>query len=284
MTATFSIDLPHSNPTAVPTTIQGRLTVSDRPLVGPSVFLLPGTGLSDGDGNDSDLGFAPLAQLAQVLGDAGINSLRFDRRGTGATGGDCGTPIEELQDFVAVLDAAQQIPELPQPLVLLGLAEAAPWAVLLAVQQPEAIAGVILISPPTGAVGDMFPYRQQADMALAVAPAADHRQIITDLVAEYGSRSPLFMLKPIFDITCPLLVVHGDMDWVCPVYCSRHLAAELEKRSPAGGDWTYRELAGIDRWLIATDRWRSLEQQLQPHWKIDQGAVDILVDWLTQKY
>jgi hypothetical protein len=74
------------------------------------------------------------------------------------------------------------------------------------------------------------------------------------------------------------------MDWVCPVVCSRLLVSEVAKRGQGPQDLTYRELPGLDRWLIATDRWRSLSEQLQPHWQIDSGAVEILVNWLRQKF
>ncbi|WP_071590773.1 S9 family peptidase [Synechococcus sp. PCC 7336] len=281
MSATFTIALPLPH---AATALQGRLTVAEREPQGPSVFILPGSGLSDGDGNDSDIGFAPLAQIAIALGNAGFNSLRFDRRGTGATGGDIASPAEELQDFLAVLDAAETLPELPRPWVVLGLGEAAAWAGLLATRRAEKVDGLILVSPPTGAVGDMFRYRQDAEDALATAPVEKHRAIVQELTDNYAASSPLFMFKPIFEIACPTLAIHGDMDWICPVHCSRQLSAELERRGSGPQDWTYCELTGVDRWLIATQQWRSLAEQLQPHWRIDPAAVDILVDWLSRKF
>ncbi|MGK7907584.1 MAG: alpha/beta hydrolase family protein [Synechococcus sp.] len=282
MSATFtlSIPLPHTEGVS----LQARLTTPDPPQEGPSLLILPGSGFSDGDGNDRDLGFAPLAQLATALGDAGFASLRFDRRGTGATGGDYVSPAEELQDFVTVLTYVSQLPEFTKPWVVVGWGEAAAWAGILTQQQPDLVDGVVLISTPTGAMADLFPFRQTTEEALAATPPEEHPALLKRLVDDYASRSPLFMFKPIFHIDCPLLVLHGDMDWVCPVYCSRQLAAELERRQQGPSDWTYRELPGLDRWLIRTDCWRSLAEQLQPHWAIDTGAVDILVDWLTQKF
>ncbi|MEM9568108.1 MAG: alpha/beta fold hydrolase [Cyanobacteria bacterium P01_E01_bin.34] len=283
-TFTIPISLPH----APGLHLQARLISPNpgpgSPANGPSVFVLPGSGLSDGDGNDGDIGFAPLAQLAEALGQAGFASLRFDRRGTGATGGDYVSPADELHDFTAVLAHAAQLPEFPKPWVVVGWGEAAAWAGLLTTQRPEAIDGLVLISTPTGAMGDLFPFRQTTDEAMAATPPDEHPALLKRLVDDYASRSPLFMFRPIFEIECPLLVLHGDMDWVCPVFCSRQLVAELERRQQGPSDWIYRELPGLDRWLIRTERWRSLAEQQQPHWRIEMGAVDILVDWLTQKF
>ncbi len=283
-TFTIPIPLPHAPGLHLQARLISPIPESGSPVKGPSVFVLPGSGLSDGDGNDGDIGFAPLAQLAEALGEAGFASLRFDRRGTGSTGGDYVSPADELQDFTAVLAYAAHLPEFPKPWVVVGWGEAAAWASLLTTQQPDAIDGLILISTPTGAMGDLFPFRQTTEEAMAATPPDEHPALLKRLVDDYASRSPLFMFKPIFQIAAPLLILHGDMDWVCPVFCSRQLAAELERRQQGPSDWTYHELPGLDRWLIRTDRWRSLTEQQQPHWQIDRGAVDILVDWLTQKF
>ena len=282
MSATFTLPIPL--PHAQGTCLQARLTTPDSTQGGPTVFVLPGGGFSDGDGNDRDLGFAPLAQLAEALGADGFTSLRFDRRGTGNTGGDYVNLAEDLLDFTTVLDYAAQIPECSKPWVLVGWGEAAAWAILLAQEQPDWVDGLVLISAPTGAMADLFTFRQTTEEALASTPAEQHPALRQRLVDDYANRSPLFMLKPIFQIDCPLLILHGDMDWVCPVFCSRQLAAELNRQQRGPQDWTYRELAGVDRWLVRSNCWRSQAEQLQPHWQIDSGAVDILVDWLSQKF
>ncbi|MEO0803346.1 MAG: hypothetical protein AAFY57_13850 [Cyanobacteria bacterium J06642_2] len=285
MNSTFTIDILLNESETV---LKGRLTVAEAsPLA--SVMLLPGGGLSDGDGNDTDLGFSPLAQWAEALADAGYNSLRFDRRGTGATGGDYVGPEAALGDVDCVLAAARAMPELPQPWIAFGLGEAAAWAASLCARsgkerEAPQFAGAVLISPPTGAIADVFAYRQQAEAVLAATPSDRHRKILHQLQAEYDAKSPLFLFPPIFDVTCPVLVLHGEMDWIYPVSCSRQLVAEVQKRDRGPQDLIYHELLGLDGWLIRTDSWRSPQASLQPHWRIDEGAVGILVNWLQQKF
>ncbi|MEO1132852.1 MAG: hypothetical protein AAFX40_09125, partial [Cyanobacteria bacterium J06639_1] len=230
MTSTFTIDIPLPDSDIA---LQGRLTIPESKAIA-SVFLLPGGGLSDGDGNDADIGFSPLAQWAQVLAEAGFSSLRFDRRGTGATGGDYVGPQESVGDVDRVLAVASTTPELPKPWIAFGMGEAAAWAASLCATSAKdndapQFAGAILISPPTGAIADVFAYRQQAETVLAATPPERHRDILHQLQAEYEAKPPLFLFPPIFEMTCPTLVMHGEMDWIYPVSCSRQLADEVKK-------------------------------------------------------
>lgn len=285
MNSTFTIDIPLAESDVV---LKGRLTAAESAPIA-SVLLLPGGGLSDGDGNDTDIGFSPLAQWAEALANAGVNSLRFDRRGTGATGGDYVGPEVTLGDVDRILEIAQTMPELPQPWIAFGMGEAAAWAASLSARSTQQtdtpqFAGAVLISPPTGAIADVFAYRQQAETVLAATPPERHRDILHQLQAEYEAKTPLFLFPPIFEMTCPVLVLHGEMDWIYPVSCSRQLVAEVKKRDRGPQDLTYRELPGLDGWLIATESWRSPQASLEPHWRIDKGAVGILVNWLQQKF
>ncbi|MEU7752332.1 hypothetical protein [Micromonospora sp. NPDC049171] len=66
----------------------GTLTLPVGPGPHPAVLLLHGSGRLDRDSNTARLRMELGPPLAKSLANAGIATLRYDRRGVGATGGD----------------------------------------------------------------------------------------------------------------------------------------------------------------------------------------------------
>ncbi|WP_287128966.1 S9 family peptidase [Candidatus Cyanaurora vandensis] len=240
----------------------------------PGVVFACGSALADRDGNDQDVGFAPLKQLAEQLTALGIGSLRFDRRGVGLSPGDFAGPEQTVQDFLTVIDQAREL--IGPELVLLGHAEGAGLAILAAGRTP--CRGLILLAPPATFVRDLIEYGGMAEETLASTPKALHQEELTQLQAQYRARRRLFLLKPVLQVDCPILLIHGTMDWVYPPVESEQIAAELTK---TGKPPTLAILPDLDHWLVQTQTWRSLEENLRPHWQVDARVSQQVCDWLA---
>jgi len=65
--------------------VQGTLLVPDNAIKPPVVLIIAGSGPTDRDGNQQNLQNNSLKQLADSLYNRGIASLRFDKRGIGAS-------------------------------------------------------------------------------------------------------------------------------------------------------------------------------------------------------
>ncbi|WP_066366581.1 alpha/beta hydrolase family protein [Herbidospora mongoliensis] len=87
--------------------LAGTLTLPPGPGPHPAVLLLHGSGRLDRDGNTRRLRMALGAPMAAALAERGIATLRYDRRGVGATGGDWRKTefADNRRDAVAALRA-----------------------------------------------------------------------------------------------------------------------------------------------------------------------------------
>lgn len=85
--------------------IQGSLLLPDDATPVPVVLLIAGSGPTDRDGNGSGMRNDSLRQLAQALAAAGIASVRYDKRGIGASAL-AGGPESALRFELYVDDAA----------------------------------------------------------------------------------------------------------------------------------------------------------------------------------
>jgi pimeloyl-ACP methyl ester carboxylesterase len=128
-------------------------TLAGEASLGPMVVIVAGSGPTDRDGN-SRLGVTAsyLRKLAEALGERGVASLRYDKRGI--PGGAAIPPEAELtfdtyaSDLAAVLDwAAATFPD--RPLVALGHSEGGLVTLEAATDARTAsLAGVVLLATP----------------------------------------------------------------------------------------------------------------------------------------
>ncbi|MBD2103321.1 alpha/beta hydrolase [Leptolyngbya sp. FACHB-261] len=247
----------------------------------PVVLFAPSSGLADSDGNDTDVGFAPLQQLAEGLAERGFRSLRFDRSGLGRSTGEVTAVQGATEDFAVVRQFCRQQPELQGPLVLLSHGEGAALAVLSA--QAEPVAALILIAPPVSYLNDLLGFQAAAEQALSASDPEQHRQVLAQLQQEYASKTHLFLLRPVLSLNLSLLAVHGEMDWVFPTHEVRLLEQELYKQElykSGQAKFTSHILPELDHWLVRTDHWRSAQENLLPHWQVDSAALDLIAHWL----
>lgn len=254
---------------------QGPLAATLYPGKSPGLVFACGSGLADQEGNDQDVGFAPLGQLAQQLIELGLASLRFDRQGVGGSPGSFAGPEQTVADLLAVVEQARAL--LGPDLILVGHGEGAGLATLAATRTP--CQGLILLAPPATFVRDLIEYASLAENTLLDTPPDDHRAALAALQDHYRERKHLFLFRPVLQVTCPILLIHGTMDWVFPTAESEQIACELTKIDKPP---TLAILPDLDHWLVQTQTYRDLRANLQPHWLVDRRVAQTIRDWWDQ--
>ena len=137
----------------------------------PVALLLVGSGEVDRDSDHPKMRTGVTRQLAEALADAGIGSLRYDKRGVGASGGSYleSTFPDARADASAALATLHRQPEADRDRVLvIGHSEGALHAASLAAATPE-LAGVCLLAGP--AVTGEEALRWQAHHIVATLPS-----------------------------------------------------------------------------------------------------------------
>ena len=114
----------------------------------PGALFLHGSGPVDRDGNAMGMAMDAYRQLARGLAQVGIASLRFDKRGVGASEGDLSVAAmsDLLDDAAAALDALRSAPQVdPDRVVLIGHSEGAYLAPAIAGTDAQ-LAGIALLA------------------------------------------------------------------------------------------------------------------------------------------
>lgn len=131
-----------------PIRLAGSLSVPDETAVWPAVLLISGSGPIDRDSNMKKLKIDVMRQIAQRLAAGGFASLRYDKRGVGASTGDfLATGFHDnVADAQAALDALRSRPGIdPGQVFVLGHSEGALIAAELAAANPD-LAGAVLVA------------------------------------------------------------------------------------------------------------------------------------------
>ncbi|WP_310971697.1 MULTISPECIES: alpha/beta fold hydrolase [unclassified Amycolatopsis] len=139
-------ELPWAVPAADGVGLAGTLTLPAGPGPHPGVLCLPGSGKVDRDSNAGRVRMNLGRPLATALARNGIASLRYDRRGVGATPGDWHTVgfLDNRADAAAALHALRGHPEIhPRAVGVVGHSEGAVHAMWLAAHA-QAAAAVLL--------------------------------------------------------------------------------------------------------------------------------------------
>ncbi|MBC7882536.1 MAG: hypothetical protein H7Y37_14535 [Anaerolineae bacterium] len=233
-----------------------------------SVIFAPSGGLADRDGNDEDVGFAPLLQVAEGLADHGIVSLRFDGRGITS-------PQTTLEDFLALIQQATRLPEIGETPCLIGHNVGCTLALVAANRLVEQVGKLVLIAPPISPLNELLAYRAQAGELLSISPPETQMQALAVLQTDYAQRKAF--LPGGFSIPCPALVVQGTMDWIFPPAESQRLVAQL------AGKGTRLLLDGLDHWLVSTTTWRNAQENLSPDFIVSPIAISQIAEWVIPK-
>lgn len=129
-------------------TLCGTFTIPDGAGAAPTVLMLPGSGQTDRDDNAKKLAINLFPQLAEMLDACGFATLRYDKRGVGASGGDYWSSgfEDRLTDAAAALRwLAPQEQVDRSRLFVLGHSEGALVAIRLAAGAAS-IAGAVLLA------------------------------------------------------------------------------------------------------------------------------------------
>ena len=128
--------------------LAGTLTIPPGPGPFPAALLIAGSGPLDRDGSTRRLPLAVSRTLAEALAAIGVASLRYDKRGVGASSGTflAAGLNDNIADARSALAALSALPEVdPARIILIGHSEGAIIAAALATDQP-ALAGVVLLA------------------------------------------------------------------------------------------------------------------------------------------
>ncbi|MGX9963369.1 alpha/beta hydrolase family protein [Roseomonas sp. F4] len=234
----------------LPGGLHGTLLRPSGPRRGLACLLLPGSGPTDRDGNQPGLRNDALRLLAEGLADAGIATLRMDKRGVAASRAAIGQE-EDLTPHLYAEDAARALDHLAaQPgidrLALLGHSEGGVVALLAARLRP--VAALVLLATPGFRAADLL--RRQ----LTAAPMpGDLRAASLDILARLEGGEAVAdvppPLMPLFRpsvqpylrawfaldpaellrrLSVPTLVMQGQADLQVSAEDARRLAAARE--------------------------------------------------------
>jgi uncharacterized protein len=230
-------------------------TLIDAGKGAPIIVIIPGSGPTDRDGNNSmGVAAAPYRQLAEALGARGISSVRIDKRGMFGSKAAIANPnrvtIADYADDAHAWAAVMRKRSGAPCVWLLGHSEGGLIA-LAAGQRPAGLCGVIAVSTPGRKLGDVI--REQLRANPANAPILDVA-LATLGKLEAGeavdSANLPQALQPLFDndvqpflrdllshdparlsasLRLPLLIVQGDRDLQVTVEDAKRLAAAQPK-------------------------------------------------------
>jgi uncharacterized protein len=129
-------------------TLAATLTVPDGEGPFPAALLVPGSGPVDRDSDHRRLPLGITRELARALARTGLASLRYDKRGVGASDGDWRVAglSDNIDDAAAALTVLQGRDEVAADRVaVVGHSEGALIAAAVAADHPD-VAGVVLLS------------------------------------------------------------------------------------------------------------------------------------------
>ncbi len=291
--------------------LAGTYTVPDAAPPVAAVLFLPGSGQTDRDDNAKVLAIDLFPQLADVLTEHGFATLRFDKRGVGASEGDYfGSGFDDhLTDAVAAIDWLHTRGEVdPTRTFVLGHSEGALIATRLAARALNAvpIAGAVLLGG-SAHTGEETMHWQGGQVAegltglnawlvrlLRIDPVKSQQKALDRLKATTGNIARISLKKynakwyreflaydPAPDlprIRVPVLAITGDKDMqVDP--------ADLERmRELIPGDLETHRLPGVTHLMRTEGPGHGLtgyrEQVSRP---IDPRIVETVTDWLERK-
>ena len=288
-------------------TLAGTLRLPEGDGPAPAVLLLPGSGPIDRDSNHRRARIDVTRQLADALAAHGFASLRYDKRGAGASPGDWRRAglHDNIDDAHTALRFLRAQPGIDARAVFIaGHSEGAVIAAALAKREPK-LAGLVLLSPSVRNGQDNLLWQVRTiaptlpapvrlllrtfrvDLAAKVARNHDKLRASTgDVVRLGGARTNAKWFREYLDhdpgedlaaTTVPVLGITGSKDLqVDP--------ADLQRLATvAGGPVDVHEIPDLTHVLRrqpGTPSLRSYKREIRE--PVDPEVIDIVVRWLGE--
>jgi pimeloyl-ACP methyl ester carboxylesterase len=287
--------------------IAGTLTLPAGSGPFPAAVLLSGSGPLDRDSNHRKIRFDVSRQVAAALADAGLASLRFDKRGVGETPGDWKATgfYDNVDDAAAALAALRARPEVADDaLYVIGHSEGAMLATALAGRGVQ-LAGLVLLAGAARSGEKVLLWQTRAIVPTLPKPirlllrllrvdpvkkvAANHAKIkatTTDVarmgLARMNARwlREFMAYEPARDlerIDVPVLAITGDKDLQSP-------PEDLPALQRAGHGWVATHLVAdlthiLRREEDAPSLGKYKREAKQP---VDDRVLKLVTHWLTR--
>lgn len=268
---------------------------------GPAVLILPGSGPNDRDGNAPAIGLATnlYRLLATGLAEAGIHSLRYDKRGIGASAG-LMRREEDLRFGHYVDDAVAAVRDLStradvSSVVIAGHSEGGLIATLAA--QKTSVAGMALMAAPGRSVADVLREQLKAgpmppelrQRALSILDTLVAGGRVADVPPELAAlfrpsvqpySASMLAISPadsLAQIKTPVLLLYGARD----LQVSMADRNALVRARPDARVVTLPEANHIFKRAPA-DRNGNVRTYANPDLPLDPGLMPPLVDFIQQ--
>ncbi|MFD4988178.1 alpha/beta hydrolase family protein [Streptomyces sp. NPDC058374] len=284
------------------TPLAGSLTLPVGPGPHPAVLLLHGSGPLDRDGNTPKLPVNLARPVAEALAARGIATLRYDRRGSGATPGDWRAAgfTDNRRDATAAVRALAGRADIHADAIgVIGHSEGALHAMALAARTD--VRAVVLLAGFAGLGEDAF--RRQGRSIVGSMPAPVrllHRPLAglgsrilarvkktrTDVARVAGAKVNARWLREMLVhdtrddlavIAAPVLAVTGDKD----LQVDPDALKEIARLVPGGAE-THRvdDLTHVLRRDFGRPALNSYRRLLRE--PVDPGLLDLVAEWLTR--
>ncbi len=215
--------------------INGSLLMPANAIKPPVVLMIAGSGPTDRDGNTVGLQGKndALKMLAASMAQAGIASVRFDKRGIAASAGAAASEAD-LRFETYVQDAVAWIRQLKADVrfsgvAILGHSEGSLIAMLAA--QQEVVKAYVSVAGPAKNAADLLRWQLQGKLPPALVTSNEeilsalqagktYAEVPPELKALYRASVQPYLIswfrytpeKEVGKLTCPVLLIQGDKD------------------------------------------------------------------------
>ncbi|MBM3777617.1 MAG: alpha/beta fold hydrolase [Acidimicrobiia bacterium] len=305
--------LTHSNPTDEPITIPaegfniaGTMTrPTSPPAKAPAVVLIAGSGVSD---RDSVVAGVPImSHIAGALARAGFIVVRYDKRGTGQSGGraENATIRDFSNDARTVVQWLEKRDDVDSDRVaVVGHSEGA-WVALVTAQRERRVDAVVAIAAAASTGAELI-LEQQAHALDQMEISDEERVSKVDLQKQlqeavitgrgweaipreyHSANTPWFQsllafdpARDLGDLDEPLLIVHGELDRQVDASHAERLAALARERSnsPSIDVVTVR---GVNHLLVPAETGGLNEYATLADRNVSPEVLKAIADWLTR--
>lgn len=274
----------------------------------PAVVLLAGSGANDRDGTAA--GIPIIGQIAGALADAGFLVVRYDKRGSGQSGGrtESATLSDFAEDARAVVNWLRRRDDVDDDrIAVIGHSEGAMVA-LLAAARERRIRAVGAIAAPSGTGAELILEQQQHALDVINAPAAEReakvalqRQIQDAVLTGRGwdgvpadlrrqADTPWFQSllawdarTVLEDVRQPLLLVYAELDRQVPIAHAARMStlAQTESDSDAVELVTVR---GVNHLLVPATTGEASEYLTLTDRNVSRDVTMAITGWLNKTF